>query len=74
MPYEVLISHESFKILVDGSIRIEMNILVPTENVRMIVVGSDGAAIRSVGKAARLELEKMWEKRVHLFLNVKIAR
>ena len=57
----------------DGSVRVEMDVLVQSESLRKIVVGSRGVAIGSVGKAARLELEKLWKKRVHLFLNVKVA-
>jgi GTP-binding protein Era len=57
----------------DGSRRLEMDILVRSDSVRQIVVGRRGAAIGSVGRSARLELENMWKRRVHLFLNVKVA-
>jgi len=72
IPYEVTVALSSFKILQDLSVRVELDVLVPSDSVRKIVVGTRGVAIGSVGKAARLELEKMWKKRVHLFLNVKL--
>ena len=63
----------SLKPLRDGSVRIEQDLVLPTENVRRIVVGRGGAAVGAVGRSARLELEKIWQRRVHLILNV-IAR
>ena len=74
VPYEVDIAPVSFKPLHDGSLRIEHDVVVANENVRKIVVGKNGAAIGAVGRAARLDLEKMWQRRVHLILNAKAAR
>ena len=50
-----------------------MNVLVPGESVRRIVVGSRGDAIRFVGTAARKELQNILKRQVHLFINVKIS-
>ncbi|MFP6715090.1 MAG: KH domain-containing protein, partial [Alphaproteobacteria bacterium] len=41
---------------------------------KMIVVGKNGARIKSIGSVARCELEKLLERRVHLFLHVKVRR
>lgn len=71
MPYQLQVSLVSWSVLRDGSCRVEMDVVTPTQSVRKIVVGRAGQAIRAVGTAARLELEKMWHKRVHLILNVK---
>ncbi len=38
-----------------------------------IVVGAKGAAIGEVGIAARVELEAILDRRVHLILKVKVA-
>lgn len=65
---------DSLKQLAEGSLRIELTVTVPSDGVRGIVVGRQGDAIRSVGKAARLELEKMWKCPVHLFINVKVQK
>jgi GTPase len=62
----------SLKPLRDGSVRVEQDIAVPNSSARKIVVGSQGAAIGQIGKAARLELESMWNKRVHLILNCRV--
>ena len=41
---------------------------------RAMVVGRNGEVIRKIGTAARTELETFLDQRVHLFLNVKVAR
>lgn len=48
-----------------------MNVLVPSESVRRIVVGMHGNAIRFVGTTARKELQDILKRQVHLFINVK---
>ena len=42
--------------------------------VHNILVGKNGIVIGEVGKRARIELELMFQRRVHLYLNVKTAR
>lgn len=64
----------SFKYLKDGSTRVEHVLLVPSEGVKKIVVGKQGAAIKHVGTGARLELQRMWGCKVHLILSVKLAK
>lgn len=72
LPYEIRVVPNTIKILADGSTRIDMEIHVARDSLRRIVVGKNGAAIGSVGIAARTELEKLWKTRVHLFLKVKV--
>jgi GTP-binding protein Era len=74
LPYRIELKQVDFKTLRDGSTRAELDVIVPDENVRMIVVGAGGAAIGVVGRAARLELEALWKRRVHLILNVKARK
>lgn len=73
LPYEIQLRPVSSRVLNDGSVRIEQTVEVGAERVRRMVVGKNGCAIGSIGQAARLELERMWAKRVHLFLNVKVV-
>lgn len=58
----------------DGSLRVEHIIAVPSESIKRIVVGSQGSAIKHVGTAARLELQRMWQQKVHLILTVKATK
>ena len=72
IPYITDIELVSFKNLIDGSILLDFNLLIPSESIKRIVVGNQGAAIRSVGTAARIELQKAWNTAVHLYINVKV--
>ncbi|RMX66477.1 hypothetical protein KXD40_003330 [Peronospora effusa] len=55
----------------DKSIRIDQEIFVPAARVRKMVVGHNGNTIRSVGMAARDEIEQLLKCHVHLYLNVR---
>ena len=39
-----------------------------------MIVGKNGAVIGQIGKLARLELNLIFQKTVHLFLQVKVAK
>ncbi|KAF4320725.1 hypothetical protein BBO99_00005357 [Phytophthora kernoviae] len=56
----------------DKSLRIDQDIFVPAARVRKMVVGTDGNTIRSVGMAANREIQALLNKRVHLYLNVRV--
>ncbi|KAJ7563232.1 hypothetical protein O6H91_03G102000 [Diphasiastrum complanatum] len=71
LPYELKHEHVSWKMLRDGSLRIEQKLLVPTEAHKKIVVGKRGENIRKIGMAAHAELNERLGKKVHLFLDVK---
>ncbi|GMF16009.1 unnamed protein product [Phytophthora lilii] len=45
---------------------------VPAPRVRKMVVGHNGDTIRSIGMAARDEIEQLLKKKVHLYLNVRV--
>jgi GTP-binding protein Era len=72
LPYHSTVETESWKELRNGSIRIEQTIYVERESQRKIVLGKGGAAIKSIGAAARKEIAEIAEKPVHLFLFVKV--
>lgn len=56
----------------DKSIRIDQDIFVPVARVRKMVVGHNGNTLRSVGMAARDEIESLLKRRVHLYLNIRV--
>lgn len=45
---------------------------VPAPRIRKMVVGHNGDTIRAVGVAARLEIEQLLKRPVHLYLNVRV--
>jgi GTP-binding protein Era len=72
LPYASTVETESWEERPDGSVRIEQVIFVERENQRKIVLGKGGQAIKEIGRLAREELQVLLERRVHLFLFVKV--
>jgi len=72
LPYAATVETESWAERRDGSVRIDQVVFVERESQRAIVLGRGGRRIRALGEAARIELEAIFERRVHLFLFVKV--
>jgi GTP-binding protein Era len=72
LPYQSTVETEKWTDLKDGSVRIEQTIYVERESQRKIVLGKSGQSIKAIGEAARRELAEIIEKKVHLFLFVKV--
>jgi GTP-binding protein Era len=72
LPYSCAVETERWEEKTDGSIRIEQVIYVTRESHRPIVLGHGGQRIKAIGASARAELEVMFDRRVHLFLHVKV--
>lgn len=72
LPYQSTVETDSWKDLKDGSVRIEQTIFVERESQRKIVLGEGGRMIKSISIDARKEMEAALEKKVHLFLHVKV--
>ena len=72
LPYAATVETETWTEQKDGSVRIEQAILVERDSQKPIVLGKGGSRIKSLGQAARAELESLLERKVHLFLFVKV--
>jgi GTP-binding protein Era len=72
LPYASAVETEKYEERRDGSVAIHQQILVGRDTQKAIVLGKRGARIKELGAAARAELEKLLERRVHLFLHVKV--
>ncbi len=72
LPYDATVETESYEERKDGSIRIEQTIYVVREGQRKIMLGKAGDTIKRISTAAREELSKLFETKVHLFLFVKV--
>ena len=55
-----------------GFVRIYGSIIVEREGQKKILVGAGGSRIKSIGIAARTDLEEFLEKKVHLELHVRV--
>ena len=72
LPYALTVETENWDDRPDGSVRIDQRIFVARKAHRPIVLGSGGSRVKSVGEAARRELQDQLGRRVHLFLQVKV--
>ena len=72
LPYATTVETETWEEKDDGSARIEQVIFVERDSQKAIVLGKKGARIKSLGAASRYELEKLLDRRIHLFLFVKV--
>jgi GTP-binding protein Era len=72
LPYAASVETEAWEERRDGSVRIDQVIYVRRAGQRAIVLGDKGQRIKNIGGRARLELERLLDRRVHLFLFVKV--
>ncbi len=72
LPYSIHVETEKWEERKDGSVRIEQVVYVERESQKKIVLGHKGTSIRDIGQAAREEMSKILEQKVHLFLFVKV--
>ena len=73
LPYAIAVETESWEEYKDGSVKISQTIHVQRPNQKAIVLGKGGAQVKRIGAIARGELEKMLDRRVHLFLFVRVT-
>jgi GTPase len=72
LPYSATVETESWQERPDGSVRVEQVIYVRRPSQRAIVLGEGGKRIKTIGARARAELGAMLDRKVHLFLFVKV--
>ena len=73
LPYSVTVETEGWAEAPDGGeVRIDQTIYVLRDSQKPILIGRKGQQLKAIGGAARLELERILDKRVHLFLFVKV--
>ena len=72
LPYASTVETERWQERPDGSVRIEQIIFVSKDSQKPIVIGQNERTIKSIGADSRAELEKVFSRRVHLFLFVKV--
>lgn len=73
IPYSVEVVTEDF-LESDDIIRIRSVIMVERETQKGIIIGHKGSAIKRVGIEAREDLEKFFNKKIHLELYVKVSK
>ena len=72
LPYQLMVDTETWEERKDGSVKIQQAVIIGRENHKSMVLGKGGQTIKEIGKRAREELEGMLDRKVHLFLFVKV--
>ncbi|CAI8402136.1 MAG: GTPase Era [Alphaproteobacteria bacterium UBA4588] len=74
LPYQMTVETDSWEEIKDGSAEIRVSIYVSREGHRGIVLGKGGQTLRRIGQSARLELEEVLDRRIHLLTHVKYRK
>lgn len=72
LPYALTVETETWEERKYGSVKIDQVIYVRRDSQKKIVLGKGGQQIKKVGAESRADLEAIFERRVHLFLFVKV--
>ena len=72
LPYAAAVETTAFEEKKDGSARIEQTVFVGREGHRPIVLGKGGQTLKWIGEQSRKELTDLLDRKVHLFLHVKV--
>lgn len=72
IPYDLAVDTENWEEFEDGSVKIDQVVFIAREGQKKIILGKGGEMIGKIGQQARVELEEILGRRVHLKLFVKV--
>lgn len=73
LPYATTVETEGWEERSDGSVKITQTIHVQRAGQKAIILGKGGSRVKLIGHASRIELERLLDRRVHLFLFVRVS-
>jgi GTP-binding protein Era len=74
VPHAVEVAVEEVEQREDGLVVVRAALWTETESQKGILIGAGGRTIRAIGTAARTEIERLLDARVHLDLAVRVRR
>ena len=74
LPHAVEVEIDELEERDDGLLVVRARVWAETESQKGILVGAGGRMVRAVGTAARREIERLLDRRVHLDLHVRVRR
>jgi GTPase len=74
VPHSVEVEIDELEERDDGLLVVRARVWAETESQKGILVGAGGRMVRAVGTAARKEIERLLDRRVHLELNVRVRK
>jgi GTPase len=72
LPYSSTVETEGWEEKRDGSVKITQTIYVERDGQKAIVLGKGGKTVKTLGQLSRTDMEQQFERKVHLFLFVKV--
>jgi len=72
LPYDIVVETDGWEERKDGSAKIDQTLYVARESQRKIAIGAKGQTIKTIGELARKDMEEAFDRRIHLFLHVKV--
>lgn len=71
LPYGLHVETENWQEFENGSVKITQNILLEREQHKPIVIGKNGQNLKKIGQIVRKELQEIFGREVHLFLQAR---
>lgn len=72
LPYATYVETEAFEEFRNGDVKISQVIVVAREGQKAIVLGQKGEQIKKIRQSAQHALQQVMDRKVHLFLHVKV--
>ena len=72
LPYSTTVMTEGWEEQANGAVRVNQVIYLARDSQKGIVIGKQGSRLKRIGEKARLQMEEVFETRIHLFLHVKV--
>jgi len=74
LPYAATVETESWEYKRDGSVRIGQIVFVERDSQKGIVLGKGGKTVKEIGSSARQEMQEIFDRKIHLFIQVKVRK
>jgi GTPase len=74
LPHSVEVEIDELEEREDGLLVVRARVWAETESQKGILVGAGGRMVRAIGTAARKEIERLLDRRVHLELGVRVRK
>ncbi|MEN8887498.1 MAG: GTPase Era [Celeribacter marinus] len=72
LPYQLTVETEKWEERADGSARVDQIVYVARDGHKGIILGKRGETIKRISRQSREELSEFLDRKIHLFLQVKV--
>ena len=72
IPYNIKIINNVFKYLKNGDLKIKQEIQIENKRYKKIILGKNGSKIKEIRIKSQKNLSKIFNSKVHLYINLNI--